>query len=174
MSAEDLYRCTDVRPVRGGPRERGRALSKAELSALFRACPATPGGRRDAAALAVLYGCRRSEPVGLDVGDYDPTSGRLRVRRAKGEKSRDVYLTNGSKKAMDAWLGERGVEPGPLLTPVDAIGRVMVRRLSDQAMYQICTKLAERACRASARTTCGACSRRTCSARVRTWRWCSS
>ena len=49
------------------------------------------------------------------------------------------------KRAMDAWVEARGDEPGPLLTPVDAIGRVTVRRLSDQAMYQICKKRCERA-----------------------------
>ena len=58
---------------------------------------------------------------------------------------RDVYLTNGSKKAMDAWVKERGREPGPPLTPVDAIGRITIRRLSDQSMYQICKKLCARA-----------------------------
>ena len=147
MTAEDLYRCTDVKPVRGGPRERGRALGKPELAALFRACAGDPGpaGRRDAAALAVLYGCRRSEPVALDLADYDPATGRLRIRQAKGGKRRDAYLTNGSKKAMDGWVKERGGEPGPLLTPVDAIGCITIRRLSDQSMYQICKKLCARA-----------------------------
>src|SRR5262245_39067304 len=38
MSAEDLYRCLDVRRVKGGPLEQGRSLSRAELAALFRAC----------------------------------------------------------------------------------------------------------------------------------------
>src|SRR4051812_27832600 len=52
LSADHLYRCTDVRPVRGGPEERGRSLSRAELKALFSACGDSPGGRRDAAALA--------------------------------------------------------------------------------------------------------------------------
>ena len=46
---------------------------------------------------------------------------------------------------MDAWVKERGGEPGPLLTPVDAIGRITIRRLSDQSMYQICKKLCARA-----------------------------
>ena len=47
-TAEDLYRGTNVKPVLGGPRERGRALGKPERAALFRACAADPGpaGRR--------------------------------------------------------------------------------------------------------------------------------
>lgn len=145
MSAEHYFRCADVRPVKGGAQHRGRALSNSELRLLFGACGDGPGGRRDAAVLACLYGCRRSEPVALDLDDYDPESGRLRVRHAKGNKTRDVYLTNGAKRAMDAWLEVRGDEPGPLLLPVDAIGRTSLRRLSDNALYAICKRLAARA-----------------------------
>jgi integrase len=145
LSADNLYRCIDVRPVKGGPAQRGRALTKAELKALFAACGPGAGGKRDAAALACMYGCRRSEPVRLDLADYDPATGRLRVRHAKGNKHRDVYLTNGSKRAMDEWLRVRGNERGPLLVPVDAIGRVEIRRLHDQTLYEICKRLAKRA-----------------------------
>jgi integrase len=112
---------------------------------LFRACGTGAGGRRDAAVLACLYGCRRSELVRLDRSDYDPASGRLRIRNAKGSKHRDVYLTNGAKAAMDAWLKVRGDEPGPLLVPVDAFGTLQVRRLHDQTIYAVCRRLTERA-----------------------------
>ncbi len=46
----------------------GRALSVPELSALFAVCgDGTPAGARDAAALALLFGCalRRSEAVSV-------------------------------------------------------------------------------------------------------------
>src|SRR5579862_3709483 len=145
MSAEDLYRCVDVRPVKGGARERVRSLTRPELAALFRACGTGPAGKRDAAALAVLYGCRRSEPVALNVVDYCPDTGRLRIRAAKGNKSREVYLTNGAKLAMDDWLRVRRSEPGPLLAPVDQFGAVTIRRLCDQTMYEVCKRLARRA-----------------------------
>jgi site-specific recombinase XerD len=81
----------------------------------------------------------------LDVADYDHVTGRLRIRGAKGNKDRDVYLANGAKRAMEDWLEVRGWEPGPLLYPVDSIGRIRIRRLSDQAMYRICERLAESA-----------------------------
>jgi site-specific recombinase XerD len=147
MTGERYFRCVDIRSVKGGPRERGRSLTRVELTALFAACAAdpTPRGRRDAAVLAVLYGCRRSEPVALDVAEYDDVTGRLRIRNAKGNKDRDAYLANGAKRAMDDWLEVRGWEPGPLLNPVDSIGRIRIRRLSDQVMYQICKRLAESA-----------------------------
>jgi integrase/recombinase XerD len=134
-----------VRPVKGGPAKRGRSLSKAELRALFAVCGDGPSGKRDAAALACLYGCRRSEPVNLDVADYDRRSGRLRIREAKGNKHRDVYLTNGAKRAMDDWLKVRGDEPGPLLVPVDQFGVLHLRRLHNQTLYEICKRLARRA-----------------------------
>lgn len=147
MSAEDLYRCVDVRPVRGGALERGRSLTQNELKTLFAVCAQdpTPRGRRDAAMLACLYGCRRSEPVALDLADYDPDSGRLRIRAAKGGKQRDVFLTNGAKRAMDDWLAVRGTEPGPLLTRVDCCGRVVMKRLSDTSLYVRCRSLAREA-----------------------------
>jgi integrase len=142
MSAEDLYRCIDVKPIKGGARERGRALSRPELTALFRVCLATPRGMRDAAILALSYGCRRSEAVGLDLGDYDAATGRLRVRNGKGAKSRDVFLAKGSKKAVDAWLRVRGRGPGPLLCRLDSTGRVVLRSITDQTLYQRCRCLA--------------------------------
>jgi integrase len=143
MSAEDMWRCTDVKPVKGGARERGRALARAELAALFRACGPDVRGRRDATILALVYGCRRSEAVGLELADYEPTTGRLCVRHAKGGKSRDVFLANGSKKAVDVWLRVRGNEPGPLLTRFDSTGRVVLKPITDQTLYQRCRCVAE-------------------------------
>ncbi len=63
----------------------------AELRGLFDACTRAPRGgpgydsaarrRRDAAFLALAYGCglRRSEAVALDVADLDLVDGELRV-----------------------------------------------------------------------------------------------
>lgn len=98
MSAEDLHRAIDVKPVKGGPRERGRALSRVELTALFRACPPTPRGIRDAAILALLYGCRRSEAIGLELGDYDASTGRLRVRNPRAARAGTRSWPTGPRK----------------------------------------------------------------------------
>src|SRR5207253_998246 len=42
---------------------------------------------------AVLTGCRYGELCALTVGDYNPDSGTLQVRRSKGGKPRHVVLT---------------------------------------------------------------------------------
>ncbi|HJW70051.1 MAG TPA: tyrosine-type recombinase/integrase [Candidatus Binatia bacterium] len=82
--------------------------------------------------------------VALDLADYDRESGRLRVI-GKGNKERAVFLANGARDALRAWLRVRGREPGPLLVPVDRHGRVLARRLTEQTVYDRLRYLAERA-----------------------------
>lgn len=74
----------------------------------------TAAGARDAAILEVLYGCglRVSECVGLDVGDLEPET--LRVRAGKGNKDRVVPLGEKAEQALARWLARR-----PSLRPVD-------------------------------------------------------
>src|SRR5439155_4969981 len=137
-------RAADLPSVRGSNLLRGRALSSGELRALFTACSAdkTPAGTRDAALLAVLYGCglRRSELVALDRDDYDPETGGFRVRSGKGNKARISYASVGSRAAVDGWLVVRGSTPGPLFCPVNKGGNLVMRRLSDQAVRKILNK----------------------------------
>jgi len=102
---------------------------------------------RDAALLAVLYGAgvRRAEAVALDVADYDPESGALTIRRGKGNKARVMYATNGAREALAAWLRVRGTEPGPLFVPVDKAGRIALRRLTAESVFDRLQALAKRA-----------------------------
>ena len=111
VSAEDHTRATDLPGVKGQSAPRGRALKTGELVALFGACDATTAqGARDAGLLAVLYGAglRRAEVVALDVADFDLESGELRIRSGKGRKARTVWVTNGARDALKAWLEVRG------------------------------------------------------------------
>jgi site-specific recombinase XerD len=146
MSAEDYHRAADLPSVRGTTLPRGRALSHGELTGLFVACAKdkSAAGRRDAALLAVLYNCglRRSELVGLDVGDYDPLQSALTVRSGKGNKARISYATDASMQMIGSWLKARGMSAGPLFTPVNKSGKVALRRLSDQAVRKILLKRA--------------------------------
>lgn len=149
MSAEDYRRAADLPSVRGTTLPKGRAISKAELTRLFAACgrDRTPAGRRDAAILAVLYNCglRRSELVDLDVFDYDPEEAALTVRSGKGNKARMSYATDASQSAISEWLKARGLSTGPLFAPVNKSGKVVLRRLSDQAVRKMLLKRAAEA-----------------------------
>ena len=149
VGADEYHRAVDLPAVRGERLPAGRAISAGELRALFASCAedSTPGGARDAALLALLYGggLRRSEAVGLDVGDFDAATGAVRVVSGKGNKGRAVYLADGGRAAVEAWLEIRGPEPGPLLLPVDRFGRTAMRRLSAQTVYD---RLRHRASRA--------------------------
>ncbi|HEX7604561.1 MAG TPA: tyrosine-type recombinase/integrase, partial [Polyangiaceae bacterium] len=74
MGAEACSRILMVKSVRGSRVPKGRSVSQLELRELFAICdPRTPGGARDAALLGVAYGTglRRSELVGLNLGDFD-------------------------------------------------------------------------------------------------------
>jgi len=150
VTAEEYHRAADLAVVRGSTLPRGRALTPGELRALFAAVAedARPATRaRDAALLAVLYGAgvRRAEAVALDVADYDPETGAVTIRRGKGNKARIMYATNGARDAIAAWLTVRGGEPGPLFVPVDKAGRIVVRRLTPESVFDRLQPLAKRA-----------------------------
>ena len=124
----DAYlRAADLPAVRGSRLPAGRALSQGETIALFAACAAdrSAAGARDAAAFALMYGAglRRSEAAGLQLADYDPDTGAIRLI-GKGNKERKVYAINGGAAALNAWIAHRGKEPGPLLQPVNKAGDI--------------------------------------------------
>lgn len=147
IDAEQYERIRHVESIRGVRVPRGRALPAGELRAVFDACDGkTPGGARNAALLAVLYGAglRRSEIVSLDIHDFDTTSGVLTVK-GKGNKERVSYVTNGARSALDSWLLYRGDAPGPLFVSVTKGGTITIRRLTDQSVLDISRRVARRA-----------------------------
>jgi site-specific recombinase XerC len=113
------------------PRDRARATADARTG-------------HGAGRARLAGGFRHAELVALDLADYDRESGRLRVI-GKGNKERAVFLANGARDALRAWLRVRAREPGPLLVPVDRHGRVLARRLTEQTVYDRLRYLAERA-----------------------------
>lgn len=151
MDGDRYQRCSDVKGLAHHSLPAGRSLDRGELSALFATCGADerPQGRRDAALLAVLYGCglRRSEVVALDVTDYEPTSGALSIRQSKGRRDRMVYVTNGSRDALDGWLDTRGDEPVPLFVAINKAGAIdpQLGRLTPQAILYILQRRADQA-----------------------------
>jgi len=83
-------------------------------------------------------GLRRGELVALlDVDDYAPETGELRIHHGKGQKDRLVYVTNGGADALAAWMHARGAERGPLFSPVTKAGRTVPRRLTDQVVLRV-------------------------------------
>jgi integrase len=144
MSAEDHARASDLPSVKGQSSPRGRALKTGELVALFGACdPCTAQGARDAALLAVLYGAglRRAEVVALDLADFDPEAGQLRIRSGKGRKARTVYVTNGARDALVGWLEVRGTTEGPLFQAIDKADNLRPGRITTGAVYLILARL---------------------------------
>jgi integrase/recombinase XerD len=99
------------------PRKQTRALPKTltpeEITQLLALPDATdPFGLRDRTMLELLYatGIRRTELSQLDIGDYDPSTHTLTIRRGKGGKFR--ILPVGDRAA--AWLGAFLRESRPL------------------------------------------------------------
>jgi site-specific recombinase XerD len=148
MDAAAYQAARTVRGARGSRLPRGRAVGTEEWRRLFREIGHAPSPirERDAALVALAYagGFRRAELVALDLADYDADTGRLRVI-GKGNKERAVFIGNGARDALHAWIRVRGREPGPLLLPVDRHGRVPLRRLTEQTVYDRIRHLAERA-----------------------------
>lgn len=149
MTAEDYHRAVELAPAKGETIPAGREVTAGELRALFAVCAddPSPAGARDAALLTVLYGAglRRSEAIGLDVADYNTETGELQIRHGKGNKARLVYATNGGKAALDLWLCVHGECAGALLVPVNKGGRVLHRRLTDNAVTNALQKRARQA-----------------------------
>lgn len=148
MSAEDAAAALDVRCVRGTSVPRGRALGADELGQLRATCDlASALGTRDVALLAVLYGggLRRSEAVALDLEDLVAGAGDELVVHGKGAKVRTVYLSSSHGADVLLWLARRGRARGPLLCPVLRGGRIVRRRLTDQAILVALRRLAARA-----------------------------
>ena len=125
LSRADYERRLDALRAVGGGSAPGRALSPAQAAALFRACPQTAAGARDAALFAVLYGCglRRAEAAALDLEDLDREAWTLTVN-GKGRRQRLAYLASGAREALEAWLAVRGEHAGRVFQPVRKDGRI--------------------------------------------------
>jgi len=140
VDVETLERAKDsMGAVKAATTVRGRHLSRLELARILAACAKDKSlaGARDGAAIALLaIGLRRAEVASVRMEDYERASGRLLVR-GKGNKERVVFLTNGSRDAVEAWLGCRGNAPGGLLAQVNRHGRMVPGGVTAQAVYAV-------------------------------------
>jgi integrase len=147
MDAVDFARAVDIPNVKVTKQLRGRALKEKEIADLIQACfdDPTPTGYRDAALVAILRGSgvRRSEVVNLNLSDFDLNDGALMVHSGKGGKDRTVYLPDSALTVVLDWLSIRGSFSGPMLCHVNKCGRVILRRLTSQAVLFILQKRGE-------------------------------
>ncbi len=148
MSAEDYHLAVSVENVKGKSLPAGRSIASGELAALIEVCAADWGvaGARDAAIIALLYSCglRREELVVLELNDYDPEMGKLKVR-GKRNKERLAYVVSGAAEALADWLVIRDEWPGPLFVPIRRGGHIQKRWLTTQGVYHILQARAEQA-----------------------------
>lgn len=145
----DYARAVDIKSIKVTKGLRGRALSEKEITALMEVCigDRTPAGFRDAAMLVILRGSglRRREVVNLDLKDFTPGNGAMLVRLGKGKKDRTVYLPESTVGVVEQWIAIRGKTPGPLLCQVNKAGRVVLQRLTPQAVLYLLQKRAKEA-----------------------------
>src|SRR3954465_15487784 len=141
------------------PARQATPITPAMLPRMVRAQPATPLGLRNRAILLAGFGgaLRRSEIVGLDVGDLEFVDGRgvvLTVRRSKTDqhgagaavaiwRSDDPDLC--APTALRRWLEHRAARhsDNPLFVGLRAGGVMTAARLSDKAVVRLVKDTAE-------------------------------
>jgi integrase len=134
MSAEAFQAATDFDPIRGKSDDRaGRHVGKDELATLFTHLEnlETASAARDLAALAILRGTgmRRAELLALEMRDYDPADGTLRIRHGKGNRARTAFLPWKMRARLERWFDAyRGRGAGYIVCLVDKWGGVRVGR----------------------------------------------
>lgn len=133
MKADQYMAAIDpLKPVKGFRLPKGRQISKAEFDAFMKVCsddanaiPTVPkthagyvldvaralrrsmAGKRDLAMFTLMcFGLRRHEVVGAKLDQYDAEAGVL-VVVGKGNKEREVALSDNAQVFIDAWLKVR-------------------------------------------------------------------
>ncbi|HUK14181.1 MAG TPA: tyrosine recombinase XerC [Thermoanaerobaculaceae bacterium] len=123
------------------PKTLPEVVTAPQLADLLEALPATPAGRRDRAALELLYGAglRAAELVGLDLDDVD-LSRRLARVRGKGGKERIVPFGREAERALAAYLPDRAAWrslPGAAASGEPLIVNQRGGRLTDRSLRRI-------------------------------------
>lgn len=146
MSAEDYQRAIDFKNVKGDDAPpAGRDIGKDEIERLVAAClddDNEAAGIRDTAIIGVfnVIGPRRSEVAKLTLDDYAPETGLLKIVLSKGKKTRTVYIDNEAQDALNDWLAIRGSDPGALFNPVNKSGKISIKPMTAQAIYNMLMK----------------------------------
>jgi len=130
----------------GTAQAQAKPLMRDDLFALLERIGDDRRGMRDQALLLIGFagGFRRSELVGLDLGDVEHVRQGLIVhlRRSKTDQlgaGRKIAIPFGRTRwcpvnAIDHWLQVSGIDLGPLFRPINRHGHVLDQRLSGEAV----------------------------------------
>lgn len=146
----DLVRLTfrGIRRTHARKQKQAAALMKDDLLTILRQIPNTAKGRRDKALLIVGFaaGLRRSEIVGLDVGDVEFVAKGMTItlHQSKTDRLREgrvIAIPFGRTdvcpvQILKDWLGLLP-DQGPVFRPVAKGGCIGVQRLSDHAVSDL-------------------------------------
>ena len=145
MDAENYYRAIDVDCIQRSTLAAGRELTDEEITRLMNVCSMDlrAMGVRDGAIIALMSSCglRRNEVSSLNLTDYEPLTGKLKVS-GKRRKERTAYLVNEAALAIADWIRARGSWEGPLFTSSnggfhESTCELVRRRISNQAIYNM-------------------------------------
>ena len=122
---------------------KGRALGIDEIKTLMQVCTCgnTKIGIRDAAILAVLFGCgpRKAELVSIEVKDIDLVGANIKIV-GKGNKERFLEMPSRTAELVAEWLNIRGHGDGKLFVKISRWGTLGDAGLTRIAINQIVEK----------------------------------
>ena len=154
-----LKRSTDkTAPAKRGRRGKAKALDAGDVTAMLRLInDDSIAAARDRLLIALAFGgfLRRSELVGLDVGDVEALEDgtvRITVRSSKTDQEAEGAVVNvGKGRQIDLsallsdWLDRSGITSGPLFRPVTKGDTIRDSRLSTRSVATIFKARAEAA-----------------------------
>jgi site-specific recombinase XerD len=142
-------RVAQVRDVRGKRERPGRQIASPEEQAILAVCAKdklkdgrrSPAGVRDAAIFSLAWntGMRRSEIVGLRVGDLTQSHGKWWdvLVLGKGDKERKIPVSGETVQSLREWLSVRGKHGGALFCPINKAGRIANHGMTDEAIAKM-------------------------------------
>jgi integrase len=142
MTESDCEAASAVRWVRS--KKDRHKIDRDQLAAMFSACKSgrEPIRFRDGAMVALVLECGfvRSEAVRLTLADYDLESRKV----TNSSPAAELRVSARAHGWIADWLVWRGAEPGPLLCPVAADGRIKMTPIQPHAVLQRLVVLAKR------------------------------
>ncbi len=144
-----------IRRTLGTAPNRKEPITAEYMHAMVKLAPNSLIGLRDRALLLLGFAgaFRRSELVGLDVGDlnWKKAGLRVRIRQSKTDQEQhgqNVAIVPGKTacpiRALKTWLALAKITSGPVFRPISKGGRISARRLSDRSVAEVVKAHAER------------------------------